>query len=325
MNRRVFVAAALSVVLGSNAAPVAAKERWDLPTAYPASNFQTQNLVQFVEEIKKAPGVDLEITLHPNASLYKAPEIKRAIQGGQVQIGEFAMLGHENEWPIFGADSQPFLATSYEDAMKLYQAQKPFLEKKLAEQGMLLLYTAPWPPQGLYSVKPINSVEDLRGLKFRSYSPSTAHLAELLRAQPVTVQAAELTQALATGVIDVFMTSPNTGVDGKFWETVKYFYDVQGWLPKNAVVVNKKSFDALDETTQNAIIKAAAEAETRGWEMSFEENRKAIETLKSNGMTVAKPSADLHEGLRKVGAIITERWSEKSGTEGKSMLADYRK
>ncbi|HYG45407.1 MAG TPA: TRAP transporter substrate-binding protein [Bordetella sp.] len=325
MKQRALCTSLLSVVLTLGATSAPAQERWDLPTGYPPSNFQTQNLSQFVADIANAPGVSLKITLHPNASLFKLPEIKRAVQSGQVQIGEFSLLSHENEWPIFGADSQPFLATGYDSAMKLYQAQKPFLEKKLAQQGMQLLYAVPWPPQGLYSVKPIDSVEDFRRAKFRSYSPSTSYLAQLVHAQPVTVQAAELTQALATGVVEVLMTSPNTGVDAKFWETVKYFYDVQGWLPKNVVVVNKKAFDALDKTTQDAILKAAAEAEVRGWAMSVKENKQAIDTLRANGMIVAEPSPDLKEGLQEVGNTILEQWSDKAGNEGRALLQEYRK
>jgi TRAP-type C4-dicarboxylate transport system substrate-binding protein len=120
------------------------------------------------------------------------------------------------------------------------------LDKLLGTQGMKLLYTVAWPPQGIYTKKELTSVADLRGIKWRAYSPATAKIAELIGAQPVTIQAAELSQALATGVVESYMSSGSTGYDSKTYESIKYWYDTQAWLPKNAVIVNKKAFDALD-------------------------------------------------------------------------------
>jgi TRAP-type C4-dicarboxylate transport system substrate-binding protein len=257
--------------------------------------------------------------------LFKAPEIKRAVQGGQAQVGEILMAAYQNEWQMFGADGLPFLATSYDDSMKLYKAQKPILEKKLAEQGMALLYSVPWPPQGIYSKKPVNSAADLKVSKWRAYSPSTSRIAELVGAQPVTVQAAELSQALATGVVEANMTSGATGVDSKLYEHLKFYYDVQAWLPKNAVIVNKKAFDALDKPTQDAVLKAAADAETRGWTESRKVNTDTLNTLKANGMTIAPPSAQLKADLQKVGETMVKEWLEKAGPEGKTMLDAFQR
>jgi TRAP-type C4-dicarboxylate transport system substrate-binding protein len=291
-----------------------AQTKWDLPAAYPATNFHTVNMTQFAADVDKATAGKLKITVHANASLFKAPEIKRAVQGGQAQLGEILLVNFQNEWQPFGADGLPFLADSYDESMKLYKAQKPLLEKKLAEQGMMLLYSVAWPPQGIYSKKPINSVADLKGIKWRAYSPTTARIAEL------TVQAAEFSQALATGVVESTMTSGATGVDSKLFEHLKFYYDVQAWLPKNAVIANKRAFDGLDKPTQDAILRAAADAETRGWTESRKVNTSTLETLKANGMTVAPPSAQLKADMKKVGDTIMKEWLEKSGAEGKSIV-----
>ena len=324
MKRRVFQLslAAAALALGTTSF---AQTKWDLPAAYPATNFHSVNLATFAADVDKASGGKLKITVHPGASLFKAPEIKRAVQGGQAQVGEILMAAYQNEWQMFGADGLPFLATSYDDSLKLYKAQKPILEKKLAEQGMSLLYTVPWPPQGIYSKKPVNSAADLKGSKWRAYSPSTSRIAELVGAQPVTVQAAELSQALATGVVEANMTSGATGVDSKLYEHLKFYYDVQAWLPKNAVIVNKKAFDALDKPTQEAVLKAAAEAETRGWAESRKVNTDTLNTLKTNGMTIAPPSAQLKADLQKVGETMVKEWLEKAGPEGQAMLDAFRK
>lgn len=324
MKRRVFQLslAAAALALGTTSF---AQTKWDLPAAYPATNFHSVNLATFAADVDKASGGKLKITVHANASLFKAPEIKRAVQGGQAQAGEILMAAYQNEWQMYGADGLPFLASSYDDSFKLYKAQKPILEKKLAEQGMSLLYTVPWPPQGIYSKKPVNSAADLKGSKWRAYSPATGRIGELVGAQPVTVQAAELSAALATGVVEANMTSGATGVDSKLYEHLKYYYDVQAWLPKNAVIVNKKAFDALDKPTQDAVLKAAADAETRGWAESRKVNTDTLEKLKANGMTISPPSAQLKADMQKVGETMVKEWLEKAGPEGQAMLDAYRK
>ncbi len=313
---------AASLVLGASAQ---AQTRWDLPVAYPATNFHTVNLASFAADVDKATAGRLKITVHPGASLFKAPEIKRAVQGGQAQMGEILLAAYQNEWQMFGADGLPFLATSYDASMKLYKAQKPILEKKLGEQGMMLLYAVPWPPQGIYSKKPLASAADLKGSKWRAYSPATSRIAELVGAQPVTVQAAELSQALATGVVEANMTSGATGVDSKLYEHLKYYYDVQAWLPKNAVIVNKRAFDALDKPTQEAVLRAGAAAETRGWAESSKVNTDTLAVLKAKGMAVEPPSAALKADMQKVGESMVKEWLDKAGPEGQAMLDAYRK
>lgn len=302
-----------------------AQTKWDLPAAYPATNFHTENLSQFAADVDKATGGKLKITVHANASLFKANEIKRAVQGGQAPIGEVLLANFENENPIYGADGIPFLATSYAESKKLAEAQKPVLQKLLASQGMMLLYTVPWPPQGIYVKKPINSAADLKGVKWRAYSPATARIAELVGAQPVTVQAAELSQAMATGVIESYMSSGSTGFDTKTYEHIKYWYDTQAWLPKNGVLINKQAFDALDKPTQAAVLKAGADAEVRGFAVSKAKNTEYIELLKKNGMNIMAPSPALTSDMKKVGDTMLKEWLEKAGPEGQAVVDAYKK
>jgi TRAP-type transport system periplasmic protein len=315
-----WMAAALTLSVSAMA-----QTKWDLPSAYPPANFHTENLMHFASEVDKATGGKLKITVHSNASLFKATEIKRAVQQGQAQIGEILLVNFQNEWQIFGADGIPFLADSYDSAMKLYKAQKPLLEKKLGEQGMMLLYSVAWPPQGIYSKKALNSAADMKGLKWRAYSPATARIAELVGAQPVTIQQAELSQAMATGVIDSYMSSGSTGYDTKTYEHIKNWYDTQAWLPKNAVLVNRAAFNALDKPTQDALLKAGADAETRGWAASKAENTRTQNLLKQNGMNIVTPSAQLKADMKKVGDTMLKEWLEKTGPEGQAVVDAYRK
>jgi len=316
---------AFAVALGmALALPAAAQTKWDMPTAYPASNFHTENIQQFASDVDKATGGKLKITVHANASLFKAPEIKRAVQGVQAQAGEILLVNFENEDPLYGIDGVPFLATSYGEAMKLHKASRKALEDKLAKQGMKLLYTVPWPPQGIFTSRTLNGVADMKGLKWRAYSPATSKIAELVGAQPVTVQAAEVSQALATGVIDSYMSSGATGYDSKSYEHIRKFYDAQAWLPKNAVIVNQTAFDALDKPAQGALLKSAAEAETRGWKLSEEKNAWYLDQLKAKGMVIVKPSDQLMADLRKVGNLMLAEWLRRSGDDGRRVIETYR-
>lgn len=314
-----------AAVLAGAAVTATAQVKWDLPAAYPASNFHSENLVAFAKDVEKLSGGKLIITVHPNASLFKAPEIKRAVQGGQAQAGEILISNFSNEHPLYAIDVLPFIATSYEAARKLDRAARPALEKLLAAQGIKLLYTVPWPPQGLYSKKPLSSASDLKGVKFRAYNPATAKIAEMFGAQPVTIQAAELSQAMATGVVESYISSGSTGYDTKTFEHLKYWYDTQAWLPKNAVIVNQKAFDALDKATQEALLKAAAEAEKRGWALSQEKNKWYVDQLKANGMNVLPPPPKMAEEFKKVGDALLDDWLKKAGAEGKAILDAYRK
>jgi TRAP-type C4-dicarboxylate transport system substrate-binding protein len=322
MQRVQILAAAVGLSLALGAA---AQTKWDMPTAYPATNFHTENITQFVADVDKATGGKLKITLHANASLFKANEIKRAVQGNQAQAGEILLVNFENEDPMFGIDGVPFLATGYGDAMKLAKASRKALEDRLAKQGIKLLYTVAWPPQGIFTNRTLNSVADLKGLKWRAYSPATSRIAELVGAQPVTVQASELTQALATGVVESYMSSPSTGFDTKTYESIKTFYDTQAWLPKNAVIVNQQAFGALDKATQDAVLKAAADAEVRGWKASEEKNGWYIDQLKQKGMAIVKPSPQLSADLKKVGDTMLQEWLKKSGPDGQAAVDAFRK
>jgi TRAP-type C4-dicarboxylate transport system substrate-binding protein len=318
-----FFAAALATVLAAQ--PASAQTKWNLPAAYPADNPHSENLSLFAKDVAAGTNGKLQITVHPAASLFKAPDIKRAVQTGQAQIGEVLISLHENESPIYGIDVVPFLATSFAESRKLWLASKPAIEKKLAAQGLMPLFAVPWAPQGIYAKKEINSVEDMKGLKWRAYNVGTARIGELVGAQSVTVQAAELAQALATGVVTSFMTSAATGYDSKAWESMTYFYDTQAWIPKNITFVNKAAFDALDKPTQEALLKASATAEARGWKLWEDKSGWYLDQLKSHGMKVEEPSPKLQAGLKKVGEQLTADWLKKAGAEGEAVLAAYKK
>ncbi len=322
MKKLAFIIACASIL----AVPLAfAQTKWDLPTGYATNTFQTENVQQFADDVAKATGGKLKITVHAGASLYKMPEIKRAVQSGQTQAGEFILSAYANENPLFGVDSIPFLATSYGAAQKLYTASKPATEKLLADQGLKLLFSVPWPGQSLYSIKPMKTMDDFKSTKMRAYNPATTKIAQMVKAQPVTIQLAELGQALATGAVDNFLTSSASGVDSKLYEQTKFFYIVNAWLPRNATVVNKKAFDALDKATQDAVVAAGKAAEERGWAASKGKDLAYIKELTKNGMTTGLATDDVREGLNKIGDTMVKEWMANAGPEGIAIIDAYRK
>jgi len=319
--KNLVVALAAAACIG----PALAQTKWDVPSGYAVNTFHVQNLQWFADEVKKATGGKLEMTLHPGASLFKANEIKRAVQTGQTAAGEFILSGAANENPLFGVDAVPFLATTYDESKRLRDAARPYLEALLAKQNMKLLYTVPWPGQSLYSSKPISTLDDLKGTKMRAYNPATTRIAELVGAQPVTIQLAELPQALATGGVDGFFTSSASGVESKLYEQVKYFYGVSAWLPRNAVVVNTRAFNALDKATQDALLKVAAEAGARGERISEEKNNEYLKELQDKGMTVDRDAVKLKAELKAVGERMTADWLKNAGPDGKAIVDAYSK
>ena len=319
-RRRTVIAAALASA--AIAAPAMA-ETWDMPMAYPATNYHSENGVAFAACVKEATGGKLEIVVHPGGSLFAGNDIKRAVQTGQAPIGERLLSAHANENPLFGVDSIPFLATSFEDSDKLWAAAGPEVAKALDAQNLAYIYSVPWPPQGFYFKKEVNSVDDMKGIKFRAYNAATARIAALAGMTPVQIEAAELSQALATGVAEAFISSGSTGVDSKVWESLTHFYDVQAWLPRNTIFVNKDAFTALDPATRQHVLDCGAKAAAAGEAKARELTSYYLKVLADNGMTVQGPSAALKDGLKGLGATMTEEWLASAGASGKAIIDAY--
>ncbi len=297
-----------------------AATKWDMPTPYGDGVHHTKNVKMFAQDIKEATGGDLNIVVHSGASLIKHPEIHKAVRTGQVPAGEMFMglLGNAN--PLFKADNIPFLASDFASAKTLWKASRAAIEKSLEKEGIKLLYAVPWPPQGLYTKKEINKVEDLKGLKMRSYSPTLSRLSVLLGAAPTTVQTPEIPQAFSTGIIDAMITSPSTGVSSQSWDYITNYTDTKAWIPKNMVIVNAKAFKRLDAKTQKIVELAAQAAEARGWDMAMAETDAKTAVLAEHGIKVSEPTLTLQKGLKAIGKTMGDEWSKTAGDDGAAIL-----
>lgn len=322
MLRLLTLVAAITGIAGF-AGPAAA-EKWNMASGYPDTNYHTENIKQFVDDVLKTTGGKLEIALHTNQSLFKLPETKRAVQSGQVHLGELLIVQFGNEDPIFEASAIPFLSDTFPKARKLWAASKPAATERLAKQGIRLLYSTPWPSQGFYTKMPVASVADFKGLKMRTYSAMTSRMAELMGAVPASVAFSEVPQAFATGLVSSMYTSPQTGIDTQAWDFSKHFVNVGGNHTFNVIIVNEAAFKRLPADVQSAVLDAAAKAEARGWKMAEELTGKQIQTLKDKGMTVNTPSPEFRAQLEKIGATLTEEWVRKAGDVGQGVMKKMR-
>ncbi|MGI9412613.1 MAG: TRAP transporter substrate-binding protein [Hyphomicrobiales bacterium] len=324
-TRRSLVSIVAATAMGALSTAAVAGEKWDMPLAYSATNYHSENAAAFAKAVTERTKGELEIVTHPSGSLFKGGEIFGAVRRGLAPIGERLISALGNEDAIFEVDALPFLATSFEDANKLYKASKPAVEEVLDKKGLKLLYAVPWPPQGLYSINPVKSAADMKDVKFRAYNAATSKLAELMGAVPTKIEAAELSQAFATGVAQSMISSGSTGYDRKIWEHVKYWYDVQAWLPKNMVIVNKKAWAALDDATKAIVMEEAATAEKNGWAKAEELSNWYKEQLAANGMVIEGPSDQLKTDFVKIGKTMSDEWLAKAGDSGKAVIDAYGK
>lgn len=317
------VAISLAGSLAAASTQASAATEWDMPTPYGDRTFHTVNISEFANDVREATDGELDITVHSNGSLIGHAEIKNSVRRGIVPIGELIMSRLANENPIYEVDSVPYLATSYDDAWTLWEASRDIISEELEDQGLRLLFSVPWPPQGIYTNDALESGDDLRNLSMRAYNTSSERIAQLTGAVPTQVEVPDIPTAFSTGRVEAMITSPATGADTKAWDYLSHFNHAQLWLPKNMVIVSESAFSRLDEATREAVLEAAAEAEQRGWEMSRQETEDALAVLEENGIEVSEPSDALSESLRSVGETMTSEWVERAGAQGKTILDAY--
>ncbi|MDP2017836.1 TRAP transporter substrate-binding protein [Hydrogenophaga sp.] len=316
---------AVVVLAGVLAQPCLAQQvaRWQLATGYRVDSFHTQNIVQFAGDVEQATAGALRIEVRPNNTLFKLAEIRQAVQEGKVEAGEAIMTSMVGEIPIAGADAIPFVVHSYSDARRLWNLQRPLIEKHFAARGLKPLYVVPWPPQGLFTSQPVNSGADFRGTRMRTYNQSTVRIAEMLGASPVDVPMVEVNQALASRKVDSMITSAVTGVENRVWDQIGFYYGINAWFPKNIVFVNVKAFDALPAPSQEAVNQAAARAEARGWAQSEAVANESTQELQRRGIKVGRVPVSFEAELKRLGEKFSREWVKSVGTEANLIFVPY--
>jgi TRAP-type C4-dicarboxylate transport system substrate-binding protein len=317
-RRHLLLSAAAALSPTARAATV-----WQLPTGYKAESFQGQNLARFARAVEAGTGGGLRIEIQPDNSAVPLAGIPAAVRSGRVQAGEVIMTGLAKEIPIAGADAVPFVVSTYEDAQRLWQHQRPLMERHFAIWGLKVLFAVPWPPQGLYTIKPVKSADDLRGTRMRTYNSTTVRIAQLLGATPVDVPMAQVGQAFADGRIDTMITSAVTGAENKVWSSCKFFYEINAWFPKNLTFANAAAFAALPAAQQKALMESAAAAETNGWAASRAASVESINELRRNGMRTEPAPQLLHPVIRRLGERFSLEWLQSVGREANEVFVPF--
>lgn len=317
-----LITAALAAVLAQPCL-AQAPATWKLATGYRAGSFHTENIVQFADEVNRATGGKLKIEVHPNNSLVKLADIRQAVQDGKVEAGETIMTSLVKEIPIAGADAVPFVVTSYADAARMWKLQRPLIEKHFEARGLKLLYSVPWPPQGLFATRPIRNSQDFRGARMRTYNQTTARIAELMGASAVDVPMVEVNTAVASGRIDSMITSAVTGVENQVWGPLKYYYEINAWFPKNVVFVGAAAFSSLAAPAREAVLRAAEAAEERGWAKSQAVMAESTGELKARGMKVERVSGEFETEIRRLGEKFSREWVRLVGNEANAIFIPY--
>ena len=300
--------------------PAWSAEKWDMAAAYPAKEYITSSYIAFAKKVTKGSGGALQIRVHPAGKLYKGAEIFDAVGSGKIPIGAFFLGAQAKVNPIFGIDTVPFLATDVDQAWELYQVSKNALDYALKERNMKLLFTAVWPPQGLFTKVKLNNVADMNGVRFRAYDDGTTRLANLMGAIPTTVEATDIRQAFASGVAESMISSSVTGVFQQMWDYTEYFYEGNAWFPKSAVVVNFEVWNRLDGITKELLMKAGAETEKSVWDAMVSTNNSSKQTMIHNGIKVIQPSSKLREEFRAIGETMANEWAAAAGERGKRII-----
>lgn len=313
MHRRSI---ATAVAAAAIFATTASAETWNLPSGYNENNYHSQNLMWFADRVREATDGEVDIVVHPGASLVKLPEIKRAVQSGQVPIGEILLANAGNEDALFEADMVPFLARGLDEARELYELQKSMLDERLEAQNLKMLYSVCWPGNGIFAKDELDALAEMDGMKFRAYNAITARVAEKFGAQPVTIQVPELAQAFLTGLADVMLTGAPILVSTSGWDYGDYFYNFNAFHPRNAVIVNNRTWEGLSEETRTAIEEIAAEAESRGWELCREDQEGSLEEIAAQGINVVEPDEAMMEEFSSVAQSIIDEWEERAGEDG---------
>lgn len=315
---------ALAAALGLFAFSAGAETRWTMASGYPESSFFTQNIRQFIEAVETRSNGELKIDLRSNDSLIKLDNIKRAVQSGQIQIGEIRLGVYGNEQEMFNLDNIPGVATTYEQAWALMEAQKPYFDKWFGDKGMRVVTYVSWPGQGFFTKESLGELGDLKGVKLRIYSQQTRIFGEELGAEAIILPFAEVPQAFATGMIEGLWTSAQTGTDAQVWDFLKVFSYTGTMHNKNAVIVNERAFRQLPDEIKQIVLEEGEKASARGFEMSRAASDERVGILREHGMEIAETPADIMSKIDEIGVEMVADWLTRASDDEKAVYEAYR-
>lgn len=316
-------AAALASATLALAGPALAATQWTMASGYPETSFFTKNIRQFIAAVEERTKGELKIDLRSHDSLIKLDNIKRAVQSGQVQIGEIRMGVYGNEQEMFNLDNIPGVVPTFDKSWKLMEAQKPFYDEWFGRNGMRVITYVAWPGQGFFTAEPINSLDDLNGVKLRIYSQQTQVMGEKLGTQAIILPFAEVPQAFATGMIEALWTSAQSGTDVQVWDYLDVFTYTGTMHNKNAVIVNERALRALPDDIRKIVLEEGEAATARGWELAKAASEERENVLKEHGITINQAPQDVLDRIDEIGKEMVADWMTRASDAEKAVYEAY--
>ncbi len=322
--KKLFIAVLALVFMFAAAGELMAKTKWDMHLNYPAGNFHSQGAKRFADRVREATGGQLDIVLHPGASLgFKGPELLRAVAEGQLSIAEVPTGMVEGDAPVLALTAQPFISTNAFEQRLLYQLAKPTYAKVLKRFNQFTLYSSVWPFSGIYTQRPIKKLSDLKGLKMRVYDGTGLAFGKATGIAARKMPFSEVYPAMKAGLLDSMYTSSVSGVDAKAWEVLKYFTPINIVGPVNMVNVNLKAWNKLPKNIQETVLEIATAMEDEMWNLAGDMDRKSRAILKKNGMIINPVSKSFRKELDQVGVKLRSQWAAKAGADAQKILEEY--
>lgn len=312
------------LVLSLAGVALAGNIKMDLNAKYGANNFHTKGAEAFSKLVKDYSNGSVNITVHPGSALIKGNPLK-AVKDGTVAMTDMFIPFTSGGGKVFGVSALPFIASSYDDAFKLYQLAKPAYEKTAKKWNQKLLYSVTWPASGFYSKKQLTSISDFKGVKTRTYDKNSAAFVNMAGGSAVALPWGEVYSSLRTGMVDSVVTSSSSGKDGKFWEVLDNYTKINYGYPLQAVTINLDYWNSLDKNQKEALTKAAAQIEKSQWEAVRVEEKTALETLAKNGIKITEASPELKKELDAIADKLLTKYLDGANSDIKAIFKEYRK
>lgn len=299
---------------------------WNANSVWPPNNHQTIALEEFAAKVKQLSGGQLEIIVNSGGALgYKGPELLKTVRDGLVPVSDMLVSGVAGDEPIFQVVTLPFLCRNLKEARILNEVARPYFDKAATKWNQKILYISPWPAAGLWTTKKVQTVDDMKGLKTRTYDKNGALVVEATGGTPYALPFSEVYSSLATGLIDSVITSTPTAVDAKFWEVLKYYEPLNITIATDMVNVNLKAFNKLDKKSRNAIIQAAKEMEASVWDKVTALDQEKENLCNKNGIQTVPVSDELKNSLSDITKGIRDDYLKTAPPEAREIVATFLK
>ncbi|MFL5115679.1 MAG: TRAP transporter substrate-binding protein [Microvirga sp.] len=288
-RRHLIIGLLGAAALAVQAIPAAAQVKWDLSTVWPETNFHTQNARRFADEVKKATNGAVEITVKSGGQLgFKGPEHLRAVRDGLVPMADILNIQQIGDEPLLGTEGIPFLVGNGDELKVLHKYLRAEYEKVAEKNNQKMLYTVPWPTQYLHLKAKSDTVDGLKGIKVRVPDKNAADMVNAFGMSGILIPWGETIPALASGAVAGVSTSAVSGVDGKFWEFLKYVYPTNHVWSSQIVTVNLNEWKKLKPEQRHAIEETAKRLEPEFWAASVKADADSLARLKEGGMEVVE-------------------------------------